>query len=106
METLAEPEIEVPPTTNRAKVIIWVRRWLTRHREPRIYLLVRKEDVSGISGVGVIAQVVEFSDGRAVMHWPENKAEEKPETTTVFPDLRAIRKLHGHGDKTVLVKIS
>ena len=106
MTQVEESEYEVPQTSNRWRVIIWVRKWLRWNRKPKVYLLVRKEDPSGISGTGVIAQAVEWSDGSGVLHWPENPAEEKPETTTVFASFKDIRKLHGHGDKTVLVKIS
>jgi len=35
----------------------------------RIYYLRRHEDVSGNSGCGRVAQVAEFDDGTAVLHW-------------------------------------
>jgi hypothetical protein len=38
-------------------------------RLPRRFQLVRLEDPGGISGVGVVADGVEFSDGTAVLRW-------------------------------------
>jgi len=35
----------------------------------RRFLLVRDCDPSGVSGTGIVAEGVQFSDGTAVMHW-------------------------------------
>lgn len=103
---MTQAEYEVPQTSNRWRVIVWVRKWLRWNKKPQVYLVVRKEDPSGVSGIGVIAQAVKWPDGSGVMHWPENEDADKPRTDTVFQSFKDIEKLHGHGDKTVLVKIS
>jgi hypothetical protein len=36
-------------------------------RRMRLFLLIRNEDVSGVSGTGIVAEGVEFSDGTVAM---------------------------------------
>lgn len=64
----------------------------------RTFVLVRDEDVSGVSGVGVVAEVVEFSSGKAVIAWqiPYFAVE-------VHDTIESVRRIHGHGGKTRLV---
>ena len=63
----------------------------------RRFQLVRKEDVSGISGVGVVAEGVEFANGEVAMCWLgtyriiENAA-----------NIHTIEHIHGHGGKTLV----
>lgn len=35
----------------------------------RLFKLQRDEDVSGVSGIGVVAEGVEFTDGTVVLRW-------------------------------------
>lgn len=51
-----------------------------------------------MSGTGVIAQGAVFDDGWCVMRWIN-----EPKTTTLFPDLATVEKIHGHGGKTRIV---
>lgn len=37
--------------------------------EPRLFVLDRVEDVSGVSGTGVVAEGIEFSDGVGALRW-------------------------------------
>jgi len=67
----------------------------------RNFLLVRDEDITGISGVGTIAEVTEFSTGKVVVAWrPPFGAIE------VFDALEHVEHIHGHGGKTRLVPIN
>ena len=67
----------------------------------RNFLLVRDEDVTGVSGVGTIAEVTEFSTGKVVVAWqPPFGAIE------VFDALEHVERIHGHGGKTRLVPIN
>lgn len=66
------------------------------------HLLVRYEDVSGISGKGVVCEVAEFSDGHAVVHWINSPY---PWTTPCPEGIAAIEKIHGHGGKTKVVPL-
>lgn len=66
------------------------------------FVLQRDEDVFGVSGVGVVAEGVVFSDGTAVLRWRG----EWP-TSVVFHDrgLEAVQEIHGHGGRTRVVII-
>lgn len=64
----------------------------------RTFLLVRDEDVSGVSGIGVVAEVVEFTTGKAVVAWqiPYYSIE-------VHDTLESVERIHGHDGKSRLV---
>jgi hypothetical protein len=64
---------------------------------PRTFELVRHEDVSGVSGTGVVAEGCEFTDGSVALRWHGKNA-----ATSVWPDLDALLAVHGHGGKTVV----
>lgn len=66
----------------------------------RTFKLVRDTDVTGVSGTGVVAEGVEFSDGTVAMRW----LTEWP-TSVVFHDrgMAAVEKVHGHGGATRIV---
>ena len=67
----------------------------------KYFVLERFEDVSGISGLGIIAEGIIFSDGTVVYRWLSDIA------TTVFADnIETIKILHGHDGKTQLKIIS
>jgi hypothetical protein len=63
----------------------------------KMFRLVRKEDVSGVSGVGVVAEGVEFHDGQCVMSWYG-----RHHTIEVAPRIDDIIEIHGHEGKTVV----
>ena len=68
----------------------------------RVYLLVRREDISGVSGVGIVAEVVEFSgDGPVVMRWLRKPCSEKR-----FDRLEHVLQVHGHEGRTRLELIA
>jgi hypothetical protein len=70
---------------------------------PRPFALYRKNDATGISGTGIVAEGAVFSDGTAVLRW----LTEWP-TSVVFHDrgIEAIEKIHGHGGATEIVWLS
>jgi hypothetical protein len=65
----------------------------------RRFELHRDVDVTGVSGIGLVAEGVEFADGTAVTRWLTELA------TTVFHDQGAesVETLHGHGGHTHVV---
>ena len=73
---------------------------MPRHDDPEPFLLVRDEDVSGISGTGVVAQGVEFADGVVALRWLGQWP-----TSTAFHELgiESVKTIHGHGGKTRIV---
>ena len=64
----------------------------------RTFKLVRKEDVSGVSGVGEIAEGTEFHDKQVVLSWFG-----RFHTLEIAPDIETVMALHGHGNKTSIV---
>lgn len=65
----------------------------------RTFKLYRTEDISGVSGTGLICEGVLFSDGHAAIHWLGKYA-----LTTPHPDgLSSVMAIHGHNGKTRLV---
>jgi hypothetical protein len=63
----------------------------------KTFRLVRKEDVSGVSGTGVVAEGVQFHDGQVVMSWFGQY-----HTIEVAPNIESVTAIHGHGGKTVI----
>jgi len=57
-------------------------------------------DVTGVSGTGVVAEGVEFSDGHVAVNW----LGEWP-TSTVYHErgMESVEHIHGHGGSTRIV---
>lgn len=66
----------------------------------RKFILERDVDVSGVSGTGVVAEGVEFSDGTVALRWTSANP-----TSVVFHDngIDSVRQIHGHDGKTRIV---
>jgi len=68
--------------------------------KPLRFYLHRDEDESGVSGTGLVAHGVEFPDGTVVLHWCVPGV---PSGTTIYTNIHAVRKVHGHNGKTQVV---
>ena len=66
------------------------------------YLLVRDEDVSGVSGTGVVAEVYVFENGKVVVGFLSHTADVS--SVIVYDSLDDVVKVHGHEGKTRVVK--
>ena len=66
----------------------------------KVYQMERDEDVTGLSGTGVVADVVEFDDGTVVMRWRGPY-----KSTVVFENLATAITVHGHGGRTRFVPV-
>lgn len=66
----------------------------------RTFILVRDEDVTGVSGTGIVAEGVEFFDGVVVLRWTSAFP-----TSVVFHDkgVESVMAIHGHGGATQIV---
>lgn len=64
----------------------------------RRFYLNRDEDVTGVSGTGVVAEGVEWDDGKVCLHWHG-----KQRSTVVWDDIDAVVVVHGHDGATRLV---
>lgn len=63
-----------------------------------LFEMHRYEDVTGVSGVGIVAEGCEFSDGTCVIRWLGDAP------STVFRDnIQDAVKIHGHDGKTQFV---
>jgi hypothetical protein len=67
---------------------------------PRAFQLVRDTDLTGVSGTGVVAEGVAFSDGTVALRWLSAWP-----TSVVFHDrgIEAVEAVHGHGGATRIV---
>lgn len=64
----------------------------------KTFKLVRKLDVSGVSGTGIVAEGVEFHDGQCVLSWFSQH-----HSVAVYPTVIDIIEIHGHSGATELV---
>ena len=67
---------------------------------PRRGYLYRHDDVSGVSGTGVVAWLVEFHDGRVAMRWC---VKGKPAQTALWDNLTDLEAIHGHDGASEIV---
>lgn len=62
----------------------------------RAFVLQRDEDVTGVSGTGVVAEGIEFSDGVVALRWCIGEHR----STVIWPSIAAVEAIHGHDGKT------
>jgi hypothetical protein len=65
---------------------------------PRRFHLLRHDDVSEVSGTGVVAEGVLWSSGAVALHWPGY-----PSATSVWAEIYSLIAAHGHGGATEVV---
>lgn len=65
---------------------------------PRRFVLKRDEDVTGLSGTGVVAWGVIFPDGRVATRWKSEVAQ-----TCAFDSIEDVIHVHGHHGRTRVV---
>lgn len=61
----------------------------------RRFVLVRSEDVSGVSGTGEVAQGVVFDTGKAVIAWTRS-----PSSVDIYDSVADLLAIHGHEGRT------
>lgn len=64
----------------------------------RNFWLQRIEDESGVSGVGKVAEGVQFSNGKCVLAWLTQF-----QSVAVYDSIEELENIHGHNGKTVVV---
>lgn len=62
------------------------------------FLLHRLEDESGISGEGIIAEGVQFTNGTVVLVW----LTEVRSIAAIYDSIDVMDQIHGHNGKTVI----
>jgi hypothetical protein len=64
----------------------------------RRFHLQRDEDATGVSGCGVVAEGVQFTDGHCAMRWLTDTA-----STALYDSADDIERIHGHEGRTRVV---
>jgi len=64
----------------------------------RCFVLNRIEDESGVSGTGIVAEGVQFSNGKCVVSWLT-----QVHSTAVYDSIEDVKQIHGHKGKTEVV---
>lgn len=64
----------------------------------RLFHLLRTADKSGVSGIGVVAEGVVFSDGSVSMRWLTSTT-----STTVYRSIEDVETIHGHDGNSQIV---
>jgi len=65
---------------------------------PRRFLLLRHEDVSGVSGIGIVAEGILFADTSVALRWRGQWP-----STSIWPSLDAMMAVHGHNGLTEIL---
>lgn len=60
------------------------------------FILDRKEDETGTSGIGVVAEGVMFENGKAALCWLTERS-----SVAIYDTMADLIEIHGHGGKTV-----
>lgn len=64
----------------------------------RRFELHRDRDLTGVSGTGVVAEGVEFTDGAVAVHWPGSYV-----SSVIWASVEDAVAVHGHAGATRLV---
>lgn len=66
----------------------------------RRFRLIRNDDISGVSGTGFVAEVVEFESGKVALSFLLHTA--GVANVIIYDSLEDVLKVHGHGGATIL----
>jgi hypothetical protein len=69
----------------------------SKHSTMRRFVLNRKEDATGTSGTGIVAEGVEYSNGQVSIHWISQL-----ESVNVYANAKVLEALHGHDGRTTV----
>lgn len=64
------------------------------------FKLLREKDESGVSGTGIVAEGVEFANGKCALTWLSRFA-----CVAFYDNIKALEQIHGHHGATVIVWI-
>jgi hypothetical protein len=64
----------------------------------RKFWLKRIEDISQVSGTGIVAEGIIFSDGVTVLRWLTAGG-----STAIYNSIDSVKKIHGHNGRTKIV---
>ena len=61
----------------------------------RRFVLLRHKDESGVSGTGIVAEGIQFSNGKCALSWLTDFT-----SVAIYDDVRELLKIHGHSGYT------
>ncbi|NIR16639.1 MAG: hypothetical protein GWN86_23040 [Desulfobacterales bacterium] len=64
----------------------------------RVFKLHRKKDISGVSGVGIVAEGVEFSNGKVALAWHSSY-----KSIAIYDSIKDVETIHCHGGFTQVI---
>jgi len=67
----------------------------------RLFVLNRTKDETGISGTGIVAEGVEFSNKKCVIAWLTEHT-----STAIYDCIEDVEAIHGHDGKTQIMWLS
>jgi hypothetical protein len=59
------------------------------------FVLNRSEDISGSSGVGIVAEGIQFTNGRVALTWRSSLT-----SVAIYDSIDILVKIHDHGGRT------
>ncbi len=63
----------------------------------RRFKVMRNHDISGVSGLGQVAEGCEMSNGRVLIQWVTPY-----QSIAFFDNIKSLQAIHGHGGATVV----
>lgn len=61
----------------------------------RRFVLNRTEDATGVSGRGLVAEGVQFSNGKCVLYWTT-----RHQSIAIYDSIEELEAIHGHDSRT------
>lgn len=65
----------------------------------RRFILLRQEDVSGVSGTGCVAEGAQFTDGTVALRWIVGEHR----STVLWESMESVEAIHGHDGRTQVI---
>lgn len=63
----------------------------------KLFVLNRTEDETGVSGTGIVAEGVQFTNGKCALSWLSEHT-----SVALYDDIAVLEAIHGHDGKTVV----
>jgi hypothetical protein len=61
----------------------------------KLFVLIREVDESGVSGTGLVAEGIEFSNGKCALSWRT-----RVQSIAIYDNIKELESIHGHDGNT------
>lgn len=105
IERLYGLELKWPDQQDRP-VLLEEKTMLGPDGQPETGVMLRREDQSGVSGTGVVADFAEFPSGRVVLEWRNDDNDDLSFSDTgidIRPTMEVAIAIHGHAGRTQFI---